>query len=854
MTILVTDLASPARLSAVVPTLLGFAAKATAVLALGMVGAMLARGASAATRHMIWVLALGGALVVPLAASLMPHWELPLPRWARHVAIPSTDAIVISPAVSGASSNAVLSLAPRDESNPPTIAAAHAPRSHSETVSSTTTISGTAGGARASTSASFSRSVTRDVPAAHAVASGEPPAWRRSLGFGAVLVWLAGAAAALLPTVVGMLRLRAIGRRARVMSGGRWALLAPSAMRELDVRRRVRFVEVDDAVMPMTWGVFRPVVLLPAGDFDSTIEQWLDVLRHELAHVRRYDCLTQLIGQIACAIHWFNPLAWIAARQMRIERERACDDEVLRAGARASAYADYLLRVARAHSVVGAAALGGLAMARPSQMAGRLLAVLDERRRRGRITARMMRHAVAVAGSVVVTVGSITPVPADARIVIPVIAGQRITATGGIAVSTVPAAQVAPWPRLAVPTISEPDIGAAPRIEATAPAEPAAPAPTLLQAAAPCDRTTGGRNSASHMSSTSGDNGSKRWRVMWSEGDCSYEIDARGEIRFNRDVTDIESISSGGSFTIEEHRGDDTRRLVIRSGADGTLERTYSVNGARQEYDAAARAWFADALIALDRRTGFAVDQRVPAILDRAGVDGVLQEITLVESDYARRRYYTKLLSLRRLDAAQVRRVLEQAGTSISSDYELAELLVALAKLDAFDESSYPAFVAASRSIGSDYEHRRALSAMIARGGLTPTVTRALLEDARRIESDYELTELLVQVASKGMLDSTTRDAYFAAADQIGSDYERHRALKPLLKRDVLTKDIARSVLASAAKIESDYECASLLVEVANAITIDDELRPAFEKAADTIEAQYEYSRAISAVRRRVTR
>ena len=57
------------------------------------------------------------------------------------------------------------------------------------------------------------------------------------------------------------------------------------------------------------------------------------------------------------------------------------------------------------------------------------------------------------------------------------------------------------------------------------------------------------------------DNGSKRWRVLWSEGDCSYEIEARGEIKYNRDVTDVESISSGGSFVIEQHLGDDTRRL-----------------------------------------------------------------------------------------------------------------------------------------------------------------------------------------------------------------------------------------------------------------------------------------------------
>ena len=49
--------------------------------------------------------------------------------------------------------------------------------------------------------------------------------------------------------------------------------------------------------------------------------------------MRRWDWLTQLAAHVACALYWFNPLVWFAARQMRIERERACDDLVLASGA-----------------------------------------------------------------------------------------------------------------------------------------------------------------------------------------------------------------------------------------------------------------------------------------------------------------------------------------------------------------------------------------------------------------------------------------------------------------------------------------------------------------------------------------
>jgi hypothetical protein len=640
------------------------------------------------------------------------------------------------------------------------------------------------------------------------------------------------------------------------MVGGRWALLVPSALRELDVRRKVRFVELDGAVMPMTWGVFRPIVLLPAGDFESTIEQRLDVLRHELAHVRRYDCLTQLIGQIACAVHWSNPLAWIAVRQQRIERERASDDEVLRAGSKASDYADYLLRVASSTHIVGAAALGGLAMARPSQMAERLMAVLDDGRRRGRLSGRTTARASIATAFAVSAITAMTPVAADARIVIPVSATQPATTVvvhdpevvrvrdvvspAAVAMADtvvtveLPLLATAPSPRLANAMLALAATGV-----------PALATIPTIPAAAPCDRNARGGKS-NHSNWTSSDNGSKRWRVQWSEGDCSYQIDARGDIKFNRDVTDIESISSGGSFTIEQEIGDDTRKLVVRPGSNGSLERTYSVNGDRREYDADARAWFAEALLAVERQTAFAADQRVPAILERSGVDGVLQEISLLAGDYARRRYYTKLLSLRKLDRAQVRRVVEQAGNSISSDYELAELLVAVAKLDGFADDSHTAFVSATGTIQSDYERRRALNALLNQDRLAPTTVQALLESASTIGSDYELAELLIDVSKRYAMNEQTRPVYIKAVSSIKSDYEHRRVLGTIVASGGLTPDMNRALLEDAARIGSDYELAEYLIQMGTKGALDASTRDAYFSAADKIKSDYEHRRALT--------
>jgi len=125
--------------------------------------------------------------------------------------------------------------------------------------------------------------------------------------------------------------------------------------------------------MPATWGVRQPVVLLP-----STAREWSDarldpVLVHELAHVARRDAAWHAVVQVMLAVWWMHPLAWVAARRLRAERERACDDVVLAFGARASDYASDLVSLA---GECGETELT-LAMARRSQLEGRVMAILN---------------------------------------------------------------------------------------------------------------------------------------------------------------------------------------------------------------------------------------------------------------------------------------------------------------------------------------------------------------------------------------------------------------------------------------------------------------------------------------------
>ena len=155
---------------------------------------------------------------------------------------------------------------------------------------------------------------------------------------------------------------------------------------------------------PVVWGILRSRLLLPAAARHWSGEQLRSVLLHELAHIKRRDTMAQLLVQIACALHWFNPLVWFAAWRLGVERERACDDLVLASGVRPSAYAGHLLEVVTGLSPARWTPSCGLAMARKSSLEGRLVAVLSENLNRRGVSAALAAIALAIAVGIAVPI------------------------------------------------------------------------------------------------------------------------------------------------------------------------------------------------------------------------------------------------------------------------------------------------------------------------------------------------------------------------------------------------------------------------------------------------------------------
>lgn len=220
------------------------------------------------------------------------------------------------------------------------------------------------------TNSSRSASKVSQAPLAKS-SLGVAPEWLLGL-------FLLGAGVLLFRMVPAWLATRRLLREAEPLEEPEWQALLCEAQFRLDVKPAVRLFQMAGCQVPITFGILRPVVLLPAGCKDWPPARRRMVLLHELAHVKRRDCLLQILAQAACALHWYNPLAWLSVRLMHSQRELAADDLVLSAGERPSSYAGELLDVARSLSAEQPLFAGmAVAMAGRSQLEGRLRRILE---------------------------------------------------------------------------------------------------------------------------------------------------------------------------------------------------------------------------------------------------------------------------------------------------------------------------------------------------------------------------------------------------------------------------------------------------------------------------------------------
>ena len=289
----------------------------------------LASRSSAATRHFIWASAITIALLLPLSMIATPRWS---------VVAPTPLARLVS--------------AERVEAVP---------------------------------------SIVRNVATTERIGldAAGPPRNRRPGGLApwiiATCIWMTGAAAVFGYVLLGHFAAWRLYRTTRKIHDP-WIQDAELLTREAGFSGPLSIVESTAISAPLVLHLWRPIVVMPEAAGRWSRARIRAVLLHEFAHIKRNDRRIQSLAQLACAVYWFNPLIWFAAHQLRLERERACDDFVLVSGTSRADYATDLLEIACGSSARTVTHFAiGLAEYR-SQLEQRIVAIVNPRTPRHTIT------------------------------------------------------------------------------------------------------------------------------------------------------------------------------------------------------------------------------------------------------------------------------------------------------------------------------------------------------------------------------------------------------------------------------------------------------------------------------------
>ncbi len=200
------------------------------------------------------------------------------------------------------------------------------------------------------------------------------PLWAKALP----ALWLAVFLLLLLRLAAGLGKAVRLTKESETVDEPVWRVLIARCLSAVRLKRRVRLKSHPEVSVPLTWGVRKPVVLIPASHRGWTVEQRSAALVHELCHVKRADFLALVLVRLTLAVFWFNPLCWLALRRLKKEQEKACDEMVLRAGLKPSTYAANLLFFKRAAGVRWPASVALVGAVGGSPFQDRLASILKQ--------------------------------------------------------------------------------------------------------------------------------------------------------------------------------------------------------------------------------------------------------------------------------------------------------------------------------------------------------------------------------------------------------------------------------------------------------------------------------------------
>ena len=784
---MLSEFVTHSSIQSALPLLIDTALKGAILVIIAACAAYLLRKRSAASRHAVWTAAVIGHLAIPAFILTLPAWRVPV--------LPAAPWMRREPPASVALTSV------NDQKTPVGTPNLAAPSTGAQSTP-------TAPGKEAASGQVSNRSAS--IPST----SSKAPIGAGIIPFLAT-IWFAGAMIVLLRLAIGTWKVGQLARGGARVEDGVWLSLAQRLANRLGVMRPLILLRGERLAVPVTWGIVYPAVLLPQDSDSWTEERRRFVLVHEMAHVKRFDALTQLIAQIAVAVFWFDPLVWFAAHQMRVEREHACDDYVLRDGTAPSLYAGELLEMVRSIGTPShdraAPAFAALAMARRSEFEGRMLSILDPRLDRKTLNRRGTLMTAVIVALLTLPLAALRPYQQPAA------HADEFPASFKVSISEPPGTAVpaSPVPFPASPaTVSN---------GATSTQLPASGSATAVKSkvASPTTWSCDNYRASQHGTSThinSSDNGASQiLQYLVTTADHCAEATVVGPAKFSADETRIAQLAPGGFARFRERTSTFDRAVSVTPVGDGSLSYAAMTDGRSVPFDAAMQSWLSQLLPEVLREAAINVPERVARLRAQGGVPAVLQEIGKMHSSSAKRAHYEELIKHGpTLSAGDAERIAQQVGTDLTSSGDLSSVLQMLPRSAVQSPGARRAIADALSKISSSGDKANTLQVLAPNAD--PDLLILLANAAADLPSSGDKANFLIATAAEYLTPSNEplRDAYFRTVKTVQSSGDMANVLISAIPYGHANSDVAFHVIDASKGIVSSGDAANVLISLSS--------------------------------------
>ena len=784
-------LGNSSSIQGALPIFIDAALKGAVLVGLAALGAYALRRRSAASRHAVWTAAVIGHLAIPALVFILPAWTIPV--------LPAAPWMQQAPSISESLETTPLqniSFSPASKASGPI-----APAPKAQTAASKQATEPGVGAAVSSMSSNST--VTSRRPSTTAILA---------------MIWFLGAALVLLRLALGTLKVGQLAREGARVEDGVWLSLTQRLANRLGVSRPMTLLRGDSLSVPVTWGIIYPAVLLPQDADTWSDERRRFVLVHEMAHVKRFDALTQLLAQFAVALFWFDPLVWIAAHQMRVEREHACDDYVLRDGTTPSLYAGELLEMVQSIGTPrhdrAAPAFAALAMARRSEFEGRMLAILDPRLDRQTLKPKGTLMTAAIVAILTLPLAALRPFeqPASSKVVagdFPLSFKVSITDAADAGLMSTAGVAKAATPLVTASTV----VGAQTQQQSSG-----APVAIAAIAAKPrwsCEAYPVGTvlyGNSSHVSQHTDSDGD-RWDYLLSEPGRCTEAALIGKAKFSADESHIEALSAGSFARFRERTREADRTVTVVPVGDGSLSYTATVNGLSVHFDDAMAGWLSGLMPRVLRELGVNVPERVARARARGGVPAVLQEISQINSGSSKRQHYEELIKHGpALSSSDAEKIAQQVARDLKSSGDLSSVLKMLPKSAVQSPAVRTAVGDALSQISSSGDKASTLEYLAPNAD--PQMLLLLAKAAESLPSNGDKANFLLATTAEYLTqrDAALRNAYFRAAATLTSSGDMANVLLTAIPYAHANVDVVNNVVEISKGLASSGDAANVLL------------------------------------------